>query len=112
MTDDLARRLRGPQSAEVDYATRQEGADRIETLTAQLESTLKDRAAIIAERDRAFRLRDMAADASSAFLDKLAVLEADNARLREALEDIADHDTGATAGLAYTAKIALKGETP
>lgn len=35
MTDDLAKRLRGPQSAEVDYATRQEGADRIEALTAE-----------------------------------------------------------------------------
>lgn len=39
-------------------------------------------------------------------------LTAERDRLREALEDIADHDTGATAGLAYTAKIALKGETP
>ena len=38
--------------------------------------------------------------------------EAERDRLRAALEDIADHDTGATAGLAYTAKIALKGETP
>ena len=37
--------------------------------------------------------------------------EAERDRLRAALEDIADHDTGATAGLAYTAKIALKGET-
>ena len=34
--------------------------------------------------------------------------EAERDRLRAALEDIADHDTGATAGLAYTAKIALK----
>ena len=39
-------------------------------------------------------------------------LTAERDRLRAALEDIADHDTGATAGLAYTAKIALKGETP
>ena len=39
-------------------------------------------------------------------------LTAERDRLRAALGDIADHDTGATAGLAYTAKIALKGETP
>lgn len=44
--------------------------------------------------------------------DREKTLTAERDRLREALEDIADHDTGATAGLAYTAKIALKGETP
>ena len=38
-------------------------------------------------------------------------LTAERDRLRAALEDIADHDTGATAGLAYTAKIALKGDS-
>ena len=42
---------------------------------------------------------------------RIDALTAERDRLREALEDIADHDTGATAGLAYTAKIALKGET-
>ena len=57
---------------------------RCDALTAQLESTLQDRKLILEDRDR----------------------------LREALEDIADHDTGATAGLAYTAHAALKGETP
>jgi hypothetical protein len=35
MSDDLVKRLRGPQSAEVDYATRNEGADRIEDLERQ-----------------------------------------------------------------------------
>lgn len=44
--------------------------------------------------------------------DCIEALTAERDRLRVALEDIADHDTGATAGLAYTAKIALKGETP
>jgi hypothetical protein len=34
--DNLVKRLRGPQSAEVDYATRQEGADRIEALEAKI----------------------------------------------------------------------------
>ena len=43
--------------------------------------------------------------------DIVQALTAERDRLREALEDIADHDTGATAGLAYTAKIALKGES-
>ena len=44
--------------------------------------------------------------------NRIEALTAERDRLRAALEDIADHDTGATAGLAYTAKIALKGETP
>ena len=44
--------------------------------------------------------------------DIVQELTAERDRLRATLEDIADHDTGATAGLAYTAKIALKGETP
>ena len=43
--------------------------------------------------------------------DRIDALTAERDRLRAALEDIADHDTGATAGLAYTAKIALKGES-
>ena len=43
--------------------------------------------------------------------DRIEALTAERDRLRAALEDIADHDTGATAGLAYTAKIALKGES-
>ncbi len=53
-------------------------ADRIETLTAQLESTLKDRALIIAERDRTFAL--MLARAEKA--------ETENARLRKSLTGI------------------------
>ena len=44
--------------------------------------------------------------------NRIEALTAERDRLRATLEDIADHDTGATAGLAYTAKIALKGETP
>jgi hypothetical protein len=53
---------------------------RIEALTAQLESTLKDRAQIIAERDRTFAL--MLARAEKA--------EADNARLLEIVRDALD----------------------
>lgn len=58
--DDLVKRLRGPQSAEVDYATRQEGADRIEALQAsnlRLSGALYD---MTAERDR---LREALKDA-------------------------------------------------
>ena len=36
-----------------------------------------------------------------------AALAEENRRLREALEEIAEYDTGATAGVAYTAKRAL-----
>jgi hypothetical protein len=58
MTDEeLIRRLRGPQSAEVDYATRQEGADRIEALVREMASGSfykeADIDALMAERDRA-----------------------------------------------------------
>ena len=81
MTDDLVKRLmetdayENPTHAEVDMA---EAKDRIEALTAQLESTLRDRKLIIQERDRTFAL--MLARAEKA--------EADNARLREALTGI------------------------
>ena len=71
MTDEeLAKHLRnlGMHSAVVV-------ADRIEALTAQLESTLQDRKLILEERDRTFAL--MLADLEAA--------EADAAQLREAL---------------------------
>lgn len=48
------------------------------------------------------------ADLCQPIADAIDALTAERDRLRAALEDIADHDTGATAGLAYTAKIALK----
>ena len=77
---------------------------RCDDLTAQLESTLKDRKLILAERDRTFAL--MLARAEKA--------EAENARLREAGEKAICHITGY--GEASTARIelraALKGETP
>jgi hypothetical protein len=38
---------------------------------------------------------------------RIEALEAEVARLRGALEEIAEYDTGATAGLAYTARAAL-----
>ena len=88
----------------VQSVTAHQAADRIEALTAQLESTLKDRKLILAERDRTFAL--MLARAEKA--------EAENARLREAGEKAICHITGY--GEASTARIelraALKGETP
>lgn len=89
MTDDLLERLHDGvrfNTANHEYDTdaadadMEEAADRIEALTAQLESTLKDRAQIIAERDRTFAL----------MLARVLKAEADNARLREALEFYAD----------------------
>jgi hypothetical protein len=71
MTDDLVKRLRGPQSAEVDYATRQEAADRIEALTAQLQ--------VSNELGRALE-------------EDAGQLRADNARLRKALTFYADEE--------------------
>ncbi len=38
---------------------------------------------------------------------RIEALEAEVARLRGALEEIAEYDTGATAGLAYTARAAI-----
>ena len=64
--------------------------------------------ALTAERDEAWAYMS----ALQGDLYDAVMIEAERDRLRAALEDIADHDTGATAGLAYTAKIALKGETP
>ena len=67
-------------------------------------------------RDACPATQDFTHTAQGALMDEAAdaieALTAERDRLRVALEDIADHDTGATAGLAYTAKIALKGETP
>ena len=63
--------------------------------------------ALTAERDEAWAYMS----ALQGDLYDAVMIEAERDRLREALEDIADHDTGATAGLAYTAKIALKGES-
>jgi len=42
---------------------------------------------------------------------EIARLRARVAELEEALEEIAEHDTGALAGVAYTAKLALR-QTP
>ena len=86
-------------------------------LTAQLESTLKDRALIIAERDRTFALMLARAEAA----------EADAARLREALILLieAKDEEAPFGGEIYrdrmerlwsrawsTTRAALKGETP
>ena len=78
--------------------------------------TMAEEAAVLikqltAERDR-LRVSNMQMLGDIAVaLGRIEALTAERDRLRAALEDIADHDTGATAGLAYTAKIALKGET-
>jgi hypothetical protein len=89
MTDDLARIaevLEDNASRATNAVQRQimtsnaalvrDAKARIEALTAQLESTLRDRKLILEERDRTFAL--MLARAEKA--------EADNARLRAALE--------------------------
>jgi hypothetical protein len=77
MTDDLAKRLRDFDPNWDTWEVVEEAADRIEALTAQLESTLRDRKLILEERDRTFAL--MLARAEKA--------EADNARLLKALTD-------------------------
>jgi hypothetical protein len=59
-------------------------ADMLEDLAAKLDSTLKDRALILAERDRTFALMLARAEAEA------AEAEAENARLREALRWQAD----------------------
>jgi tRNA C32,U32 (ribose-2'-O)-methylase TrmJ len=77
MTDDLVKRLREWRNhSQADLSL--EAANRIEALTAQLESTLKDRKLILEERDRTFAL----------MLARAETAEADNARLREALTGI------------------------
>jgi hypothetical protein len=115
MSDDLAERLHDGvrfNTANHEYDTdaadadMEEAADRIEALTAQLESTLKDRAQIIAERDRTFAL----------MLARVLKAEADNARLRDALADIAE-DTGYNSGDQHhdaqlIARAALTGKEP
>lgn len=130
MTDDLVKRLRN--IAVHSYLGRpviEEAADRIYALTADRENRLADLQIIKAERDAAYaqgysdaetEISKSARGQSNAFLHSqytnaaatIEALTAERDRLRAALEDIADHDTGATAGLAYTAIVALKGETP
>jgi len=80
MTDDLAKRLVDWDEYDEGKLNdmREEAKARIEALTAQLESTLKDRAQIIAERDRTYAL--MLARAEKA--------EADNARLKAILSEM------------------------
>ena len=126
MTDDIVKRLRSDWFG-YDVSLRaidamEEAADRIEQLTAerdhawemaakadtQMGQSLADNLQAKAERDEAWAYMS----ALQGDLYDAVMIEAERDRLREALEDIADHDTGATAGLAYTAKIALKGETP
>jgi len=81
MTDDLVKRLRSIHTA----ADCDKAADRIDTLTAQLESTLKDRAEIMAERDQWIQHAKNAVWADS---EEVKLLTEDNVRLREALETI------------------------
>ena len=103
MTDDLVKRLRDPafgtETSERNLMA--SAADRIEALTAQLESTLRDRKLILEERDRTFALMLARAEKAEAEWRKyeaawmtaegrLADAEADNARLREALHFYAD----------------------
>ena len=114
----------------VQSVTAQEAADRIEALTAERDMALAEWDDCV-ERNRPRSAADTTAmtdliaeiefEAVNGEVDRhlagriitaMRALTAERDRLRVALEDIADHDTGATAGLAYTAKIALKGETP
>ena len=73
--NDLVKRLRENWITDKEAL---EVADRIESLTAQLESTLRDRKFILEERDRTFAL--MLARAEKA--------ESESARLREDLEEL------------------------
>jgi len=52
VTDDLVKRLIGPQSAEVDYATRKEAAARIEQLEAERDTLFRKVALAQEWRDR------------------------------------------------------------
>ena len=121
--DDVLDELREAREM-VAYLTRAN-----EALTAQLESTLQDRAAIIAERDRTFAL--MLARAEKAELerdalredleeldflrheggpDSVAAIEAERDRLREALG--LDPWFLGRREWAMHIRFALKGETP
>jgi hypothetical protein len=84
MTDDLVKRWddyvesMGSVMGDVEHMA-QKMRDRIEALTAQLESTLRDRKLILEERDRTFAL----------MLARSEKAEADNARLRKLLTEAA-----------------------
>ena len=94
--DDLVERLRGvivQLSAERDR------------LTAQLESTLKDRAAIIAERDRTFAL--MLARAEAAEAERDSYLKA----LENIIADCEADYRPSHGAIKYAVQLALKGET-
>ena len=125
MTDELVKRLRGDWFGyEVSLKAidaMEEAADRIEALTAQLESTLKDRAKIIADLNMVRWARDVAVDAANATVRKLATAEAERDRLREAGNDaakalrvIAGMDLMGASAVAFNAarelEAALKGE--
>jgi hypothetical protein len=111
MTDELVKRLlNAPADGLGTENLCLEAADRIEALTAQLESTLKDRAQIIAERDRTYAL--MLARAEKA--------EADSARLREVVLEADKLLCGDLTGLQWKrecrsflvwARAVLKGES-
>ena len=103
MSDELVKRLRAVDHLNLEDCFCQsslydQAADHIEALTA--------------ERDDALECNEQFFVYNQFLKKRVEKAEAERDRLRAALEDIADHDTGATAGLAYTAKIALKGETP
>ena len=91
MTDDLVKRWddyvesMGSVMGDVEH-TAQQMRDRIDTLTAQLESTLKDRAAIIADRDR---LKALVVSQGAQMQRQSEAAEADNARLRGLLTEAA-----------------------
>ena len=94
--NDLVKRLRENWITDKEAL---EVADRIESLTAQLESTLRDRKFILEERDRTFAL--MLARAEKA--------ESESARLREDLEelDFLRHEGGPDSVAAMEAELKL-----
>ena len=112
MSDDLVERLLDwPYQGET---MAHEAADRIEALTAQLESTLRDRELILEERDRTFAL----------MLSRAEKAEAESDRLRKALAMIDAVDPehhidgcalpvvrGLVLRMGETARAALKGES-
>jgi hypothetical protein len=110
MTDDLVKRLRADNDESFVETLCGEAADRIEALTAQLESTLKDRAEIMAERDQWIQHAKTAVWSDS---EEVKLLTEDNVRLRDALETTSYYNTVGYTDLALDAACAaLTGKEP
>jgi len=121
MTDELVKRLREIGKFSFGW-TADQAADRIEQLTAERDQWIAHTKNAVwadseelklaeAERDALTAERDAALASNRGLIRLNEATEARANRLQDALEEIAEYDTGATAGLAYTARAALKGES-